>query len=104
MASVIALSAASAEPAGSKAEKASPIRPLRASEEHDSRVRRIAATTPDMICPKGTLRQERLDRNARLETQGFGPGATPAVHESNENSPFVTPGVRVQTVNVNPVV
>src|SRR4029077_12875265 len=28
--------------------------PLRASDEHDSRVRRIAAITPDMVCPKRT--------------------------------------------------
>src|ERR1700682_2916557 len=28
------------------------IRPLRASDVHDSRVRRIATITPDMVCPK----------------------------------------------------
>ena len=94
----MAMSAASEEPMGSNAEKASPIRPLRAIEVHDSRVRRIAATTPDMIGPKETL------KNARLERKKFTPGATPAVLESNENSPFVTPRVRVQTVNVNQVV
>jgi len=57
-----------------------------------------------MICPKGTPGLERLDLNIGFETQYFRPGASPAVHESNENSPFVTPGVRVQTVNVNQVV
>ena len=31
---------------------ASAIKPSRASEVHDSRVRRIAATTPDIICPR----------------------------------------------------
>ena len=29
-----------------------PIRPLRASDVHDSKVRRIATITPDMVCPK----------------------------------------------------
>src|SRR6478752_3177507 len=42
---------------------ASVITPWRASEVHDSRVRRIAATTPNIICPK----------NARCK-----PGATPS--------------------------
>ena len=31
---------------------ASPIRPLRTSDVHDSKVRRIAMITSDMICPK----------------------------------------------------
>ncbi len=38
---------------------ASPSRPSRASEVHDSRVRRIAATTPDIICPKNAQLQTR---------------------------------------------
>lgn len=87
MASAMAEFAAEAEPDGNKAEKASPIRPLRASEVHDSRVRRIAATTPNMICPR-----ERTTSR---------PALPPPVHESEENNPKVTHGVRVQTVNVN---
>src|SRR6516165_2504424 len=39
---------------GPPTEAAATVRPLRASNEHDSRVRRIAAITPDMVCPKRT--------------------------------------------------
>src|SRR5262245_4320257 len=38
---------------------ASAITPWRASEVHDSRVRRIAATTPDIIRPKNARPQVR---------------------------------------------
>ncbi len=60
------------------------IRPLRASEVHDSRVRRIAAITPDMVCPK---------------PHDYTPGASPAVRESYDNIPNGSQRVRVQTVN-----
>jgi hypothetical protein len=38
------------------------------------------------------------------ETLDFRPGASPAVHESKEDNPNETQGVRVQTVNVNEAV
>jgi hypothetical protein len=46
--------AASAAQAGvaSGSVPASPIRPLRASDEHDSSVRRIDTNTPDILRPK----------------------------------------------------
>jgi hypothetical protein len=51
---------------------------------HDSRVRRIAAITPDMVCPK---------------PHDSTPGASPAVRESYDNIPNGSRRVRVQTVN-----
>ena len=63
------------------------IRPLRASDVHDSKVRRIATITPDMVCPK---------------PHDFTPGAFPAVRESNDNIPNGSRPVRVQTVNAKP--
>jgi hypothetical protein len=63
------------------------IRPLRASDVHDSKVRRIAAITPDMVCPK---------------PHNSTPGATSAVRESNDNIPNGSRRVRVQTVNAKP--
>ncbi len=63
------------------------VRPLRASDVHDSRVRRIATITPDMVCPKTARLCARPD---------------PAVRESSDNIPKETRRVRVQTVNVNP--
>jgi hypothetical protein len=62
------------------------IRPLRASDEHDSRVRRIATITPDMVCPK---------------PHDFTPGDDPTVRESIDNIPNGSRRVRVQTVNAN---
>jgi hypothetical protein len=54
---------------------------------HDSRVRRIATITPDMVCPK---------------PHDFSPGVLdPTVRESNDNIPIRTRRVRVQTVNAN---
>jgi hypothetical protein len=42
-------------------------RPLRASEVHDSRVRRIAAITPDMVCPKtARFHARRFPRRSRI--------------------------------------
>src|SRR5205085_11765546 len=65
-------SPAAAGPAGS-ANAASPIRPLRASDVHDSSVRRIATITPDMVAPrphKSTRpARTRLARRSRIETQ-----------------------------------
>ena len=60
--------------------------PLRASDVHDSRVRRIAAITPDMVCPK-----------PHESTTGI----QSAVRESDDNIPKGTRRVRVQTVNAN---
>ena len=65
---------------------ASAIRPWRASEVHDSRVRRIAATTPDIICPR---------------THDCRPGVYPAVHRSSREYPHRESAGRVQTVNAN---
>src|SRR4051794_20029212 len=67
-------SEASAGFAQAEREVASEITPWRASEVHDSRVRRIAATTPDIICPK----------NARLQARRL----PPAVHESGREYPL----------------
>src|SRR6202035_6190507 len=63
------------------------VRPLRASDVHDSRVRRIAAITPDMVCPKTARLHDR-----RMTT----------VRESRDNIPKGSWRVRVQTVNANP--
>ena len=60
------------------------IRPWRASDVHDSSVRRIDTITPDFNCP-----------NPHDNT----PGAYPAVREANDNIPNGSPPVRVQTVN-----
>src|SRR5882724_2512233 len=62
------------------------VRPLRASDVHDSRVQRIAAITPDMVCPK---------------PHDFTPRRSPAVRESSDNIPKGSSRVRVQIVNVN---
>jgi hypothetical protein len=54
---------------------------------HDSRVRRIATITPDMVRPK---------------PHDFAPDAIQlAARESKDNIPNRTPRVRVQIVNVN---
>ena len=53
------------------------IRPLRANEVHDSRVRRIATITPDMVCPK---------------PHDFTLGNQSAVRESNDNIPIGSRG------------
>src|SRR5262249_35618458 len=45
-------SPAHAGPAAGSEAVTHPIRPLRASDVHDSRVRRITTITPDMVCPK----------------------------------------------------
>src|SRR3954454_3666988 len=67
---------------------ARPIRPLRASGGHDSRVRRIATITPDIVRPK---------------PHDFAPGAPQAaVRESKDNISNGTRRVRVQIVNANP--
>jgi hypothetical protein len=65
----------------------SAITPLRASDVHDSKVRRIATITPDMFAPNRTTLR---------------PAITPAVRESNDNIPNRSRRVRVQTVNANP--
>jgi hypothetical protein len=61
-------------------------RPPRASEVHDSKVRRNAVITPDMIYPN---------------PHEFRPGESPTVRESSDNIVKETRGVRVQTVYVN---
>ncbi len=53
---------------------------------HDSKVRRNAAITPDMIYPN---------------PHDLRPGESPAVRESSDNIAKGTRGVRVQIVNVN---
>jgi len=45
-------SPAQAGPVDGSAAVANPIRPSPANDVHDSRVRRIATITPDMVCPK----------------------------------------------------
>src|SRR5579863_5310277 len=60
--------------------------PLRASEAHDCRVRRITAVTPDMACPRAH------DITARR---------SPTARESTDNIAKRSEPVRVQTVNVN---
>ena len=60
------------------------IKPWRASDVHDSSVRRIDTITPDINCPK---------------PHDNAPGAYPAVRESNDNIPNGSQRVRVQTVN-----
>jgi hypothetical protein len=62
------------------------IKPLRANDVHDSRVRRIDTITPDMVCPK---------------PHDITADANPAVRESINNIPNRTRPVRVQTVNAN---
>ena len=59
-------------------------RPLRTSDVHDSSVRRIDTITPDIVRPK---------------PHNFTPGVYAAVRESNDNIPFGSRPVRVQTVN-----
>src|SRR4051812_40063487 len=82
-----ARSAAEAGSAGSSSMATNPLRPWRASEVHDSRFRRIAATTPDMICPRThELRPGAFPRRARIV---------------KENNPKGTRWVRVRTVNAN---
>jgi hypothetical protein len=53
---------------------------------HDSKVRRNAAITPDMIYPN---------------PHDFGPGESPTERESGDNIAKGLRGVRVQIVNVN---
>jgi hypothetical protein len=60
---------------------------LRANDVHDSSVRRIDTITPDIVAPDRT--------NLRA--------ATPVARESNDNTPTVTPAVRVQIVNAKAV-
>jgi hypothetical protein len=64
-----------------------PAMPPRTSEVHDSKVRRITATTPDIGSPQTARRYDRQSL---------------AVHESINNILKRTRGVRVQTVNGNP--
>ena len=99
---------------------ASAITPWRASEVHDSRVRRIAATTPDIICPKNARLQTRRypqrmirqgvsglalrlyadNRNERARTQNRTPLLLVALGTNRvESIPFGSRAVRVQTVN-----
>src|SRR6185312_2542442 len=78
-------SAAQAGVAKASALVANPITPLRASDEHDSSVRRIDPITPDI------LRAPRQHQFAR--------GIFPTARESKDNIAKGTPGVRVQTVN-----
>src|SRR6185312_6153733 len=78
-------SAAQAGAAKASVLVANPIAPLRASEEHDSSVRRIDPITPDI------LRAPRQHQFAR--------GIFPTARESKDNIAKGTPGVRVQTVN-----
>src|SRR6266568_3347182 len=101
---------------------ASAITPWRASEVHDSRVRRIAATTPDIICPKNARQQTRRypqrmirqgvsglalrlyadNRNERARTQNRTPLLLVALRTNRvESIPFRSRPVRVQTVNAN---
>ena len=101
---------------------ASAITPWRASEVHDSRVRRIAATTPDIICPKNARQQTRRypqrmirqgvsglalrlyadNRNERARTQNRTPLLLVALRTNRvESIPFGSRPVRVQTVNAN---
>ena len=101
---------------------ASAIRPWRASEVHDSRVRRIAATTPNIICPKNARLQTRRypqrmirqgvsglalrscadNRDERARTQNRTPLLLVALRTNRvESIPFGSRPVRVQTVNAN---
>jgi len=60
--------------------------PSRTSDVHDSKVRRIAAITPDMVSPK---------------PHDSTTGVQSTVRESTDNIPFGSRAVRVQIVNAN---
>src|SRR6266850_8204168 len=115
-------SEASAGSGEAKRAVASAITPWRASEVHDSRFRRIAATTPDIICPKKrttadpalpqrmirqgvsglALRLYADNRNERARTQNRTPLLLVALRTNRvESIPFGSRPVRVQIVNAN---
>src|ERR1700733_1142378 len=75
------------------------IRPLRANDVHDSKVRRIDAITPDMVCPK----PHDFAPGARLTQSRYLFLAVRApVRESNDNILNGSRPVRVQIVNAKP--